>query len=360
MLQDDLINDFSEQRECDYKGEHYSVRDNGSIFRHAQASAKPRKLDEIWTFGKKDSKTGYMLYGGHRVHIIVARAFLGERDSKEYVVDHIDTNRCNNRVENLQWFTKLENALHNPITFRKILYLCDGDIQKFLDNPSCLKELAGEYQNVMWMRTVSSEEARNAYERVMNWAKERPYTPPSGKGIGEWIYTPYNPIKKSESSKSRHRELMEKLENWENEPEKDFVQDKQKLPLSPSLSPNAKQRNWGTPTYFPSCPDKVHENGLQEYYDNLEIGEEFCYNNLWRSTVLDFAKSENNKKFWVICDNEEGPVKRWALVEVACENGYYVHTSLGTYFQQDGAVKYFTLAQGKEWKGGEVFDDGCL
>ncbi|WP_294143305.1 HNH endonuclease signature motif containing protein [uncultured Sanguibacteroides sp.] len=33
-----------------------------------------------------------------------------------YVVDHIDTNRQNNRIENLRWLTKLENVLLNPIS----------------------------------------------------------------------------------------------------------------------------------------------------------------------------------------------------------------------------------------------------
>ena len=28
--------DFVEVMECDYKGEHYSVRDNGAIMRHAR------------------------------------------------------------------------------------------------------------------------------------------------------------------------------------------------------------------------------------------------------------------------------------------------------------------------------------
>ena len=37
-------------------------------------------------------------------------------------IDHIDTNRCNNRKENLRWFTKLENALNNEITRNKIIY----------------------------------------------------------------------------------------------------------------------------------------------------------------------------------------------------------------------------------------------
>ena len=30
-----------------------------------------------------------------------------------------------------------------------------------------------------------------------------------------------------------------------------------------------------------------------------------------------------------------------------------------TFFEKDGAMKYFTKVQGKEWTGGDVFDDFC-
>lgn len=33
MDAEDLLETYSEIRECDYKGEHYSVRDNGAIMR---------------------------------------------------------------------------------------------------------------------------------------------------------------------------------------------------------------------------------------------------------------------------------------------------------------------------------------
>lgn len=169
-----MINDYKEIKECVYKDEHYSVRDNGEIFRHKREGCKVRIDDEKWTFGMKNSKTGYMMLGQHRVHIIVATAFLGARDSKVYVVDHKDTNRCNNRVENLRWFTKLENALNNEITRNKIIYIC-GSIEAFIENPNILREKLNQVKepSLEWMRTVTTEEAAAAYENLKQyWAEQ--------------------------------------------------------------------------------------------------------------------------------------------------------------------------------------------
>ena len=51
--------DYSEVKECEFKGEHYSVRDNGAIMRHARDGKPHRKDDDVWTFGKKDEKKGF-------------------------------------------------------------------------------------------------------------------------------------------------------------------------------------------------------------------------------------------------------------------------------------------------------------
>ena len=114
-----LIDEFEKQIDnVIYKDEKYSVRDNGSVMRYMK-TAKKRAIDLIWTFGKQNSKTGYMEIAGERVHRIIATGFLGEAPSKDHIVDHIDTNRSNNRPENLRWVTKLENVLLNPITQKK-------------------------------------------------------------------------------------------------------------------------------------------------------------------------------------------------------------------------------------------------
>lgn len=360
MYVDELINGYTEEKVINYKGERYSVRDNGAIKRHALMPSMPRPLDEIWTFGKKDKKTGYMMYGGHRVHIIVANAFHGEHDSKQYVVDHIDTNRCNNRVENLRWFTKLENALNNPVTVKKITFLCGGDITKFIENPSCLKDLTGNYQDVMWMRTVTAEEARNAYERVMHWAKKPITKSSSDVAVGEWVYKPFQPFEEGEN-------IREFLNSYKSPAKKnlyDYVDDKMEYEsvddfdyLTKSLTPNVLQRNWRTPTEFPLCPSE--EISLDSYFRNLEKGKEFCLNERWKSVVFDFAISDNSDKLWVACDSGESSLKRWSLTEITIERNYFVQSTIGTYFEQNGVMKIFTLIQGKEWEGEDSIDDYC-
>ena len=124
------IEDYCKEVECVYKNERYSVRDNGAVLRQSRENMKPRPTDNQWTFGKPNDNTGYMEIAAVRVHRIVATAFHGEPPTKEHVVDHIDTNKRNNRPENLRWVTRLENILLNPITAKRIAYVC-GSVRIF-------------------------------------------------------------------------------------------------------------------------------------------------------------------------------------------------------------------------------------
>lgn len=123
------INDFSQEVSCEYCGENYLIRDNGAIMRLQRPSNPLRKKDNIWTFGNTINK-GYLLFCGLPVHRIVCTAFHGDAPSDQHVVDHIDTNRQNNRPENLRWLTKLENILNNDITRSRVEFVC-GSIEAF-------------------------------------------------------------------------------------------------------------------------------------------------------------------------------------------------------------------------------------
>ena len=170
-----------------YKGELYQVRNNGAILRLTPEGKKARRKDGKWTFGEPNIR-GYACFCGESVHRIVATAFLGEAPSKQHVVDHIDTNRQNNRPENLRWLTRLENILLNPITKLKIEYLC-GSVESFLEDPSQLYGHENEDANFTWMRAVNPEEARNTME---NWKKlmSQPRQPKKNNKatISNWIF----------------------------------------------------------------------------------------------------------------------------------------------------------------------------
>ena len=81
-----------------------------------------------WTYGYPDSK-GYMQVSIHgkilKAHRVIAQAFLGD-GGPGMVVDHIDRNPANNRVENLRWVTQKENT-HNSERYERNTYGVHGD-----------------------------------------------------------------------------------------------------------------------------------------------------------------------------------------------------------------------------------------
>lgn len=329
---------YSEVKECTYKGEVYSVRDNGAVMRHPREGKRLRKDDNVWTFGKVDQRTGYVLIGTERVHRIVAFAFLGEPPTAQHVVDHIDTNRQNNRPGNLRWLTRLENVLNNPITRARIENIC-GSIAAFVENPSLLQGHEKIDGNFAWMRAVSPDEAKTALDKLSKWAEQRPI--PKGGSIGEWLFQDLKG-----SAYQREQLEIQKVLARTDEYE--------------SLTPNVVQVHWRTPTEFPLCPQEQFEKPLEEYKKRLGPGQIFCSNQYQNSIVLDAALVEDGTALYVMCkSSDETAIKPWSLSEVTYKDGRYFHKNIQTYFKEDGAQKNFTLAKGEEWTGGDVFDDFC-
>lgn len=360
------------EKRCKYKERVYSVRDDGSIFRHRKDGCKPSKLDEVWTFGKKDEATGYMLYGGVRVHQVVATAFHGVPEDKEMVVDHRDTNRCNNRPENLAWVTKLENVLNNPYTRKKIAFLC-GSVEAFLADPSILRGKIGE-PNIAWMRTVSKEEAARCLRNLERWveqdekvAAEQEDREKQSRRLDErifkegfdsfgeqwdmsWVTAPPRKTDwelQKEAIEEENRRLYEEAERERTTPK-------------PSLTPGAMQVNWKTPSEFPLCPKNVSDTPLKDYFDNLVEGAVFCHNSLYESIVYKFDLSDDKQTLAVVCtsDHIKGG-SGFGLSVITMTDGIFIHENGGSFFHEDGAEKYMTLALGREWTGGDVFDDYC-
>lgn len=364
--------DFTQTKECSYKNERYSVRDNGAVFRHARENKTKRKLDNLWTFGTPN-KNGYLLIGGERVHRIIALAFLGEPPTKEHIVDHIDTNRHNNRPTNLRYLTKLENALLNPLTQAKIIYHC-GSIEAFLQNPQILRDKAQANMDtsLQWTRSVSEEEAQNCLRNLEYLFLQKPKVESArdsqGKGIGEWIYTKdYTRDIESKRGFGFSNSAINTSASYAN------IESMDTQALAPT---NARQRDWRTPSAFPLCPTISSDTSLEEYAKALKKGAIFSQNEYGKSVIIESAlitsdetqKSKqqntqtnteipNQKAIIILCEFEPKSVKPYSLAKVTFENNLFIHTSLGTFFSIEGGYKYFTLEQGLEWSGGETFDD---
>ena len=165
-----LLNNYEIEKTCLYRGEKYHVRDNGSVFRCQRINQRKRPLDEKWIFGNPSNSNGYMCIASETVHRIVATAFHGNPPTKKHVVDHIDTNKRNNRPENLRWITRLENILKNEITLKRIIFSY-GSLDNFFENPSKPIHLTKD-KSFGWMLTVTKEEAEISKKRLLKWSKE--------------------------------------------------------------------------------------------------------------------------------------------------------------------------------------------
>ena len=311
------VDDFVEVKDCIYKGEHYSARDNGAIMRHHREGQRKRKLDDIWSFGVANSATGYMDFCGERVHRIVATAFHGQAPSDQHVVDHIDTNRRNNRPENLRWLTKLENILNNDITRKKVELVC-GSIEAFLEDPTLLYGYETEDKNFSWMRNVTKEEARISLARLSEWAKNP--TKPKGGSMGDWIYKDNPRFGFGSATRYKATSFPDTMEEIEEEEE----------PLkTQSLTPNAIQLNWKYPVHFPCCPQQYSNNPLETYKSNLEEGKIFSTNDMGESSVLRFGMPQSDC-LWVMCSVRIG-WKTHAFTRITFKDGIFYHENKGVY-----------------------------
>jgi len=69
----------------------------------------------------KVKKSMFCMVQGLYLHVEIAKTFIGPRPSEAHTVDHINHDRGDNRLANLRWATKLEQALNRtyvPISER--------------------------------------------------------------------------------------------------------------------------------------------------------------------------------------------------------------------------------------------------
>ena len=108
--------------EYDYRGL-YQVSNKGRV--KSLSNNKTRKEKILKSI---NNEKDYLLVGLYknckikrfRVHRLVAHMFLSESYFDGAEIDHIDTNRSNNSVENLKWCNREDN-MHNELTKQKII-----------------------------------------------------------------------------------------------------------------------------------------------------------------------------------------------------------------------------------------------
>lgn len=339
-----MTDSFTREISCTYRDEVYLVRDNGAVLRRARVGKSPRKLDETWTFGTPCKSTGYMTVAGSKVHRIVAIAFHGDAPSKGHVVDHVDTNRRNNRPENLRWVTRLENVLLNPITAKRIAYLY-GSVEAFLEDPRNPRN-GSVTPDFEWMRAVTPEEAKRSLERMTAWAEIGGTTcsdEPTARrgGIGEWIFS-----RGSTAAVAPTERLL-------TPPASELVA---------SHTGGAWQRSWRVPASFPLCPKPSTQDALEVYASNLVLGA-IAVSSAFRETEVDqVAIARDRSEIYLLGSHGEDTIKPWSVAQITLENlngRKIVHESHGMFFSRDGAEQTFTVLQGLKWWGEDSIDNYC-
>ena len=348
------IDDFEQEKECFYMGEKYCVRDNGAVLRYPKDSTKPRLLDNKWTFGKTGSH-GYLYIASKGIHRIVATAFHGENLSKEYIVDHIDANKQNNRPENLRWITKEENLLNNPNTLNKLQYITGCSIEELKENNwEKLHNYTSERQDTSWMRPTTKEEAANYHKRQELWLNKESQRNEKSQKL-------YEQLKKISNLRNENKKITTGMGEWVFQPPLVEQSDINCInnDYRESLTRNVYQ-DWETPTRFPCYPLETKTNIIEEYLSNLKIGKILCESKLFTSEITKFEY--NNEKQSIIVQTVQingDSIKPWSIIEIIVREGICYHSLYCRCFKKDGADKYYTIACGREWPGGDVFDDFC-
>ena len=130
-----------------WNGHKYEKRKKPYILKQTNTTTGYKKV-ELAKDGKKKSL---------RVHRLVATAFIPNPMNKPYI-NHIDGNRINNCVENLEWCTQHENVVHAYETgLNKISHITKEELQKYVENGLT-------FHQIMKKKHISVKRLQNYYK----------------------------------------------------------------------------------------------------------------------------------------------------------------------------------------------------
>lgn len=352
------IDNYQEEKKCEYKNRLYSVRDNGAVYRHHKEGAKPSLYDDSWTFGKMDLSTGYMMIASERVHRIVATAFYGTPEFPDLVVDHIDTNRCNNRPENLRWVTRLQNTLDNPITRAKIELIC-GSIEAFIENPALLYGHESEDYNFSWMRCVTRDEAKASYERWVEWS-EKPLEERKSKGygVGEWLYS--SNLKTNETIVS---DIASKINYSASEKWSKYTKFNSDI-FEDTNTHTENIKRWKikmldrtTESFFPLAPISTTEEDdvLERYMESLIPGSDFLVSRYYYTILKEVVHFAEERKLRILSERVDAQRTPLYIFEIYADNDIIYHKFVGLYSKSklklvEEAMHDLSKFNREEWK----------
>lgn len=130
-----------------WNGHKYEKRKKPYILKQTNTTTGYKKV-ELAKDGKKKSL---------RVHRLVATAFIPNPMNKPYI-NHIDGNRINNCVENLEWCTQHENVVHAYETgLNKISHITKEELQRYVEN-------GFTFHQIMKKEHISVKRLQNYYK----------------------------------------------------------------------------------------------------------------------------------------------------------------------------------------------------
>lgn len=126
-----------------------------------------------WKIFKQSNSHGYKVVSLHvngklnifRVHRLVAAAFIPNPENKPYI-NHIDGNRANNCVDNLEWCTQKENMYHanHVLHARKVTVKSQiASSKRGISNRKLTMEQAKEVRNSYFNKGFTVTELSRTY-----------------------------------------------------------------------------------------------------------------------------------------------------------------------------------------------------